>query len=134
MKSFISLLTILVLSLSLAAADTTPKQPRPARPSAKVEALAKTLTAPQQAQLLTLLNEGDDAALMAIPGVGAVRAAAIKKVRPLVAVTNVVNVDGIGEGTFAGMVQYAKAGFTPPVKKAAKPKAAPKAKAGKASK
>lgn len=134
MKSFISLLTILFLSLTLSAADTAPKQKSPAKPSAKVEAAAKTLTDSQKTQLLALLNEGDDAALMAIPGVGAVRAAAIKKARPLADVAAVVGVNGIGEGIFAGMVGYAKAGFTKPEKKAAKPKPASKKTAGKDSK
>jgi DNA uptake protein ComE-like DNA-binding protein len=134
MKSIIALLTILVVSFSLSAAETAPKQKSPAKPSAKVEAVAKTLTAPQKTQLLTLLNDGDDAALMAIPGVGAVRAAAIKKGRPFADVINVLNVDGIGEGIFAGMVEYAKAGFTPPAKKAAKAKATPKKTDGKDSK
>lgn len=125
MKSFLAFLSILVFGISLSAADAAPKQKTPAKPSAKVQAAAKTLTEPQKTQLLTLLNQGDEAALMGIPGVGAVRAAAIKKARPFVNVTDVMNVDGIGEGIFAGMISYAKAGFVPPEKKAAKPKKAP---------
>ena len=64
---------------------------------------------------------------MAIPGIGEVRAKGIQKARPLADVTNVVSVDGIGEGIFAQMVAYAQAGFPQPEKKApAKKKSAPK--------
>ena len=135
MKTLITLLSILSLSFSLAAAETSPDKKTPAKPkaaavatkpSAKVEAAAKTLTAPQRAQLLSLLNTGDLAALMAIPGIGDVRAKAIQKVRPLADVTNVVSAEGIGDGTFAQMVAYAKAGFPIPEKTPAKTKSTPK--------
>jgi DNA uptake protein ComE-like DNA-binding protein len=135
MKSFFTILAILAFSFTLSAADTTPAKKNPEKPSAKVEAVAKTLTDPQRAQLLALLNDGDEAALMAIPGVGEVRAKAIQKVRPLTDVINVVSADGIGEGTFAQMVAYAKAGFTKPEKKASsKKKADPKKTDAKDSK
>lgn len=117
MKSLLALLTVLALGFSLSAAETAPQKKSPPKPSAKVEAVAKTLTTQESAQLLTLLNQGDLAALMAIPGIGEVRAKAIQKVRPLADVTLVVNADGIGEGTFAQMVAYAKAGFKQPEKK-----------------
>ncbi|WP_397384635.1 ComEA family DNA-binding protein [Prosthecobacter sp.] len=127
MKSFLAFLAVLALSFSLSAAETSPPKKSPEKPSAKVEAVAKTLVTQQRAQLLTLLNQGDLAALMAIPGIGEVRAKAIQKARPLADVTNVVSVDGIGEGIFAQMVAYAKAGFPQPEKKApAKKKSAPK--------
>ncbi len=120
MKTFLALLSILVLSFSLSAADTAPAKKNPAKPSAKMEAVAKTLTVPQRMQLLSILNVGDKAALMAIPGIGEVRAKAIQEIRPLADVTHVLSADGIGEGTFAGMVAYAKAGFPPPAEKKAK--------------
>ena len=127
MKSFLASLVVLALSFSLSAAETAPPKKSPEKPSAKVEAVAKTLVTQQRAQLLTLLNQGDLAALMAIPGIGEVRAKAIQKARPLADVTNVVSVDGIGEGIFAQMVAYAKAGFPQPEKKApSKKKSAPK--------
>jgi len=127
MKSFIAFLTILALSFSLCAADSVAKKKSSGKPSALVEAVAKTLTAPQRAQLLALLNEGDLAALMAIPGIGEVRALAIQQIRPLADVTNVVSADGIGEGTFAQMVDYAKQGFPQAEKRApSKKKSAPK--------
>ncbi|WP_395737518.1 ComEA family DNA-binding protein [Prosthecobacter sp.] len=119
MKFFVCLLSVLVLSCGIGAAQGTTKSKAPPKPSAKVEAVAKTMTADQKAQLLNLLNQGDDAALMAIPGIGEVRAAAIKKARPYSGVTDVLGVSGIGEGTFAGMVEYARAGFKKPEKKAA---------------
>ncbi len=139
MKTLVSLLTILALSLSLIAAETTPKKKSPAKPkapateeakpSAKVEAVAKTLTPSQRTKLLDLLNEGDDKALMTIPNVGETRAAAIKKARPFADVTNVMKVEGVGEATFAEMVAHAKAGFPQPEKKEAKEEPAPKKKA-----
>lgn len=122
MKTFITLLSILVLSLSLSAAETAPKKKSPAKPkapaaeeakpsSAKIEAIAKTLTASQRTKLLTLLNEGDDKALINLPGIGETRAAAIKKARPFADVTDVMKVEGVGDNTFAEMVANAKAGF-----------------------
>lgn len=127
MKSYLAFLAVLALSFSLSAADTAPPKKSPEKPSAKVEAVAKTLAPQERAQLLTLLNQGDLAALMAIPGIGEVRAKGIQKARPLADVTNVVSVDGIGEGIFAQMVAHAKAGFPQPEKKApAKKKSAPK--------
>lgn len=118
MKSFLAFLAVLALSFSLSAAETAPPKKSPEKPSAKVEAVAKTLSLQERAQLLTLLNQGDLAALMAIPGIGEVRAKGIQKARPLADVTSVVSVDGIGEGIFAQMVAYAKAGFPSPEKKA----------------
>ncbi len=118
MKKLVAFLAVLAFSFSLAEAQTAPQKKSPPKPSAKVEAVAKTLTPPERAQLISLLNEGDLAALMAIPGIGEVRAKAIQKVRPLADVTHVVNAEGIGEGTFAQMVAYAKAGFPQPQKKA----------------
>ncbi len=136
MKKLITLLSLLALGLSLSAAETTaPKKEgagkakvtagQPAKPSAKAEALASTLTAQQRSQLLSIFNTGDEAALLALPGVGEARAKAIVKVRPMADVTGVLAADGIGEGIFAQMVGYAKAGFTK-VDKPAKKKAAPK--------
>lgn len=118
MKTFITLLSLLVLSFTLSAADTpAAKKSQVKQPSAKVEAVAKTLSVSQRMQLLSLLNVGDKAALMAIPGVGEARALAIQKVRPLADVTHVVSAEGVGEGIFVGMVEYAKAGFQPPAEK-----------------
>lgn len=128
MKSFLAFLVVLALSFSLSAAETAPPKKSPPKPSAQVEAVAKMLTPQERAQLLSLLNQGDLAALMAIPGIGEVRAKAIQKVRPLADVINVVDAEGIGEGTFAQMVAYAKAGFKQPEKKTApaRKKAVPK--------
>lgn len=127
MKTLAHLLFLLVVSTSLTAAETAPKKKSTAKPkapataeakpSAKVEAIAKTLTASQKTKLMALLNDGDAKALETIPGVGETRAAAIKKARPFAEVTDVVNVEGIGEGTFAEMVAHAKAGFPQPEKK-----------------
>lgn len=130
MKTLTVLLTLFVLGFSLNAAEAPakkkstakPKAPAAevAKPSAKIEAIAKTLTASQRTKLLTLLNEGDDKALNNLPGIGETRAAAIKKARPFADVTDMVKVDGVGDTTFAEVVTYAKAGFTQPEKKEAK--------------
>lgn len=128
MKRLVAFLVALALSSSLAVAQTAPQKKSPPKPSAKVEAVAKTLSLLESAQLLSLLNEGDLAALMTLPGIGEVRAKAIQKVRPLADVTHLVKAEGIGEGTFAQIVAYAKAGFPQPEKKAraSKKKAAPR--------
>ncbi|WP_395741645.1 ComEA family DNA-binding protein [Prosthecobacter sp.] len=127
MKSLIAFLALLALGLSLSAAEPAPKNKEAKKPSAKVEALAKTLTAEERARLLSLLNQGDTAALMALPGIGEVRAKAIQNVRPFTDVTDVTRADGVGEGLLAQMIAYAKAGFVQPQKKApAKKKDAPK--------
>jgi len=119
MRSFIAFLILMVVGASLPAADSASPKKSTAKPSAKVEAVAKTLTPPQRDQLLFLLNNGDLASLMAIPGIGEARAKAIQQVRPLADVAHVVNADGVGEGLFAQMVAYAKAGFPLPEKKPA---------------
>ncbi|MGV3659531.1 MAG: ComEA family DNA-binding protein [Prosthecobacter sp.] len=120
MKTIACLLVVALCGLNLFAAEATPKKKNakpkaPAaeqeKPSAKMEALAKTLTAAEKTRLLALLNEGDEKALVAVSGVGETRAAAIKKARPFADVTDVMKVEGIGEGTFAEMVAHAKAGF-----------------------
>ncbi|MFO1484425.1 MAG: helix-hairpin-helix domain-containing protein [Verrucomicrobiaceae bacterium] len=155
MKSFITFLSVIALGFSLNAADAPAKKKaapkkapaaEEAKPSAKIEAIAKTLTATQRTKLLNVLNEGDKKALMNIPGIGETRAVAIEKARPFSDVTGVVKVEGVGETTFAEMVAHAKAGF-PDKKEAAKPegetekkkapaksKAAPKKKESKDSK
>lgn len=121
MKTLIRLaLAALLMASAAHAADapakkkSAPKKPAAAEKTAtpsKIEAIAKTLTPAQSSKLLALLNEGTEADLVAIPGVGEVRAAAIKKARPFKAVTDVSKVDGVGEATFAEMTAYAKAGF-----------------------
>ncbi|WP_395719272.1 hypothetical protein [Prosthecobacter sp.] len=155
MKPFITLLSVLALAFAVNAADAPAKKkaaPKKApvaeetKASAKVEAIAKTLTAAQRTKLLNLLNEGDEKALLAIPGIGETRAAAIKKARPFADVTGVMKVEGVGDTTFAEMVAHAKAGF-PDKKEEAKPegetekkkapakkKAAPKKKESKDAK
>lgn len=117
MKTFLLFLSVSLFSLSLPAADApakkkaAPKKPAVEAPSNKIESIAKNLTSAQRTKLLALLNSGSDADLVAIPGVGETRAAAIKKARPFKDVTDAAKVDGVGEGTFAEMVAYAKAGF-----------------------
>lgn len=139
MRTIVSILALVVFSLSLSAAETAPKKKstakpkapavEEAKPSAKVDAIAKTLTASQRTKLLALLNDGENAELMTIPGVGETRAAAIKKARPFADVTNVLKVEGVGDATFAEMVAHAKAGFPQPEKKEAKEEPATKKKA-----
>jgi Holliday junction resolvasome RuvABC DNA-binding subunit len=129
MKTFITLITTLLLAFVVNAAETPAKKKaapkkapaaEEAKPSAKIEAIAKTLTGSQRTKLLNLLNEGDKKALLNIPGIGETRAAAIEKARPFADVTDVVKVEGVGDTTFAEMVAHAKVGF-PEKKETAKP-------------
>jgi len=138
MKALTALLTLFVLGLSLNAADAPAKKKaapkkapaaEAAKPSAKVEAIAKTLTASQRTKLLAVLNEGEDKALKNLPGIGETRATAIKKARPFADVTDLVKVEGVGDTTFAEVVAYAKEGFPQPDKKEAKEEPAEKKKA-----
>lgn len=130
MKTLARLLVVAFcgLSLNLLAADTAPAKKQP---SAQVEALANTLTPPQRSRLLAMLNEADGLQLQGLPGIGETRAAAIQKARPFADLTDVVKVEGIGAGTFAGMVAHARAGFPldakrPPSRKKSPLKADPK--------
>lgn len=89
----------------------------------------KKLTPAQTTNLLKLANEGTPAELQTIPGVGEVKAAALKKARPLKSADQLIMVDGIGEVTFNGIVKWVKDGMPKdepaPVKPAAKPAAKP---------
>jgi len=138
MKTLITILALAILSFPLNAAETSKKKTtakptataaETAKPSAKVEAIAKSLTTAQKTKLMALLNEGTEQELQTVPGVGETRAAAIKKARPFADVTSVVNVEGIGEATFAEMVAHAKAGFPQEEKKEVAKKAEKKAPA-----
>jgi len=146
MKTLVALFSLFALTLSINAADAPAKKKAPskkaptteaAKPSAKVEAIAKTLTPTQRTKLLNVLNEGDEKALTNLPGIGDVRAKAVSKARPFSDVTDVVRVEGVGETTFAEMVAHAKAGFPQAEKKEApatekKKKANPAKKKAKA--
>lgn len=107
MKTLVRLFALALCGLHLLAAQPA----GPEKPSATVEALTKTLTETQRADLLKLLNQGDTTALEAISGIGPARAAAIMKERPFAAIADVMRVAGVGEGTFAKMVAHAQAGF-----------------------
>jgi DNA uptake protein ComE-like DNA-binding protein len=72
---------------------------------------AAKLSEAQQNRLLELLNKGDDAALEAIPGIGAVRAKSIKKARPLKTVEDLIAVEGVGEATYDETIKWAKSGM-----------------------
>ncbi len=69
------------------------------------------LSAAQKKKLLDLVNTGDDKALVTIPGIGDSKAAQIKKARPLKGVEDLIMVDGIGEKTFDGIVQWTAGGM-----------------------
>ena len=143
MKYIITVLLLLGVALPTMAAEkksaakkkpaAAEKKAAPAedKPSSKSEAEAKTLTAAQKTKLMKVINEGDDKALVAIPGVGETRAAAIKKARPVADVLDLLKIDGIGEGTFSEIIAYAKAGMPEAAKKADAPAEKPKAKSTK---
>ncbi len=133
MKALIALMLMLGIAMPALAAEkkAAPKK-KPAAESkekepTKAEAAADSLTASQKTKLLKTLNEGDDKDLSALPGVGDVRAAAIKKARPIKAIPDLLKVDGIGEDTYNEIIKSAKSGSTAE-KAPAKKKAAPKKK------
>jgi len=150
MKTILTLLLFLGLAFPMSAAEKkspakkkTPaaeKKEAPAddKPSAKSEAAAKTLTAAQKTKLMKVINEGDDKSLIALPGIGETRAAAIKKARPVGDVLDLLKIEGIGDETFSDLVKYAKAGMPEATKKEepsedAKPKSKSKSTKKKSS-
>ena len=88
----------------------------------------KKLTPAQTTTLLKLANEGTPADLQTIPGVGEIKAAALKKARPFETADQLIMVDGIGEVTFDGIVKWVKEGMPKDEPAAAKPAAKPTAK------
>jgi len=80
-------------------------------PSIKSQVLAKSLTAGQRAELLDILNKGDDASVQSLPGLGETRTAAVKKARPFDDPIDLLKVEGIGDVTFGEVIAHAKAGF-----------------------
>ena len=142
MKTILFLMMLGGLALPALAAEkkSTTKKPaaeekekKPAaeeKPSGKAQAAADSLTTTQKNKLLKAVNEGDDKTLNELPGIGETRAAAIKKARPVKEAVDLLKIDGIGEGTFLGLVAWAKGEPPPePEKKETKPKAKTKKKA-----
>ncbi|MEZ5431626.1 MAG: helix-hairpin-helix domain-containing protein [Verrucomicrobiales bacterium] len=84
---------------------------------AKAEAITKDLTSSANSKLMDIVNNGDEKALTSLPGVGAAKAAAIKKGRPFSSPAELINVEGVGPGILEGIVKHAKAGFPEPEKK-----------------
>lgn len=142
MKLFLYSLLVLGLASPIIAADATapkkekdaakteakaktdkPKEKAPKEASAKDKALADSLSPAQKSKLMGIVNTGDEKELSSLPKVGPIRAAAIKAGRPFKEPTDLLNVMGIGEATFAAIVNHAKADFPAPE---AKPKAAKK--------
>jgi DNA uptake protein ComE-like DNA-binding protein len=104
-------------------ADTADKTEKPAKkPSAsagesegdkalRAHANKAKLTAAQQTKLLDLVNKGTDKELQTMPGVGEVKATAVKKARPIKSLEDLIMVDGIGETTFDGIIDWTKKGM-----------------------
>lgn len=138
MKTILLLLTF-ALALPVLAAEkkTTTKKPaaeekKPAaedKPSGKAQAAADSLNTTQKNKLLKTVNDGDDKSLNELPGIGETRAAAIKKARPVKEVVDLLKIDGIGEGTFLGLVAWAKGEPPPEPEKKETPKPKSKKKA-----
>jgi DNA uptake protein ComE-like DNA-binding protein len=78
---------------------------------AEAEAATKTLTPGQRTKLMEMLNKGDQGELMSLPGIGAGRAKAIQKARPLASPADLAGVEGVGVATLKEIVAHAKAGF-----------------------
>ncbi len=141
MKYLFAVLLLLGMSFSVQAAEAPAKKKAAAKaeakvdaPSAKAQAVAKTLTPLQKTKLLDLLNKGDDKALQSLPGIGEARAKSIVKARPIADPVDLVKVDGIGDAILAEIVAHAKAGFPVEKKNEAEHKVVTKKKTGTADK
>jgi len=136
MKRCLILLILSLLVMPVMAAEPQEKKESPAqkpdKPSGRAQVAAKSLTPAQKTKLLTLLNQGDAEALQSLPGIGATRATAIIKARPILEPVDLVQVEGIGEETLVDIVAHVQAGFPSKTKVDAKPKASSKAKTAKA--
>lgn len=95
---------------AVAAGEAKTKGASAPKPS-KSDAAAASLSPTQKSKLMSIVNEGDQKALVSLPGIGEGRAEAIKKARPLKEPTDLLKVEGIGEETFSEIVKHAKAGF-----------------------
>jgi DNA uptake protein ComE-like DNA-binding protein len=116
MKWLLILAVTLVVSGS-AAADQDSRAKTPAQsPSAELTALARNLPSPQGERLMAIVNRGTLQDLVSLPGIGAVRAAAIVAGRPYRAPLDLLRVRGIGEVTLAAILKHARAGFPTPQK------------------
>lgn len=96
---------------------TTPGlgQAEDVKPSGRVQVAAKLLTQAQRIKLLDTLNSGDNKTLKSLPHIGNMRAAAIRKARPIVDVIDLIQVEGIGEQTFIDIIAYVREGYLGPV-------------------
>lgn len=107
------------------------KNPRtPAEPAllAKAKTSAAKLNADQSAKLLALVQKGTLKEIEALPGVGKGIGANIIAARPIASVDDLVNVTGIGEDRFDGIISWAQGkGAESKPSAAKKPAAAPKA-------
>lgn len=137
MKHCFILLILSLLVMPVMAAEPQAKKGSPApaqkpdKPSGRSQVAAKSLTPAQKTRLLTLLNRGDTEAIQSLPGIGATRASAIMKARPILEPVDLVQVEGIGEETLVDIVAHVQAGFPSKAKNDAKSKATSKAKTAK---
>ena len=110
---------LLILLLYFGALTPGMTAEKAAKPSGRVQVAAKMLTPAERLRLLGILNEGDDQVLQSLPGIGATRAAAIRKARPILDPVELVKVGGVGDQIFVDIIAHAKAGF--PNRRAGKP-------------
>ena len=108
-RTLLALITLLWLPLQAAEPASAPaKSEQTVAPDLK--ALADSLTPVQRQTLMKLLNEGDTAALILLPRIGQVRAAAVQAARPYASPLDLLAVKGVGEVTLAEILKHAKAG------------------------
>ena len=69
---------------------------------------ANKLTTTQKTKMLALLNKGDSSELEAIRGIGKSRATALTKARPFKSVEQLVNIKGVGDAVYSGLLAHAK--------------------------
>lgn len=79
-----------------------------AKPRNAAERLAYSLSSEQHGRLLALLNGGTSKELLKIHGVGKTRAEAIQAARPFETVADLAKVNGVGEITFASVIEHGK--------------------------
>lgn len=110
----LTLLATLSIAALAPAADIPKKAPTKAKPEAspELQATYAKLTPAQKGSITRTINSGDLKAITNLPGIGAVRAAAVIAGRPYDTALDLLRVPGIGEGTLQEIITAAKSAPT----------------------
>jgi DNA uptake protein ComE-like DNA-binding protein len=95
--------------------DAPQKAARPDKAEAQqaVEQQIAAIPEAQRAQLLQLVNQGSEAALIALPGIAATRSKAIQSARPFSSIADLLRVPGIGKATLVRILKYDPSSVAP---------------------